>query len=169
MQIKNMKLFNTLLVALYCYCQCIYSQEASSFPKKPKTEVKKPSCEFNTLELSTLSQHSDLSNLIIIVSHLGVSEKNKFAIRRLANARLFLTLPNQESRRDISSIILSEGEKVIGLGYLDFYVKGELELRIYISKNKDLFLSDCILNYPDEKACSTDYSKQFYPCKNSTR
>jgi hypothetical protein len=158
-----MKIICTLLLA-FLSCN-LYAQEIITQPRKPRIEVKKPSCEFNSLELNSLSQNTATSDLLIIVSHLGVSEKVKFGGRRLANAKTFLNLNNQELKRESDSIILTQGERVQGLGYLDFYVKGELELRIYVNKNKDLFLSDCVLNYPDEKPCTTKYSKLFYPCK----
>lgn len=155
-----------VLIVFFCVRITIAQEQDNQFPLKPKTEVKNSSCELNTAELDVLSQYTKKNESIIIISHLGKNEKSIFGKRRLHNAETFFTKGvNSSFTRPLESLLIAEGEKVSSKGYLDFYVRGELELRIFFGKNKDLSVSPCAFNFPDEKPCSTDYEKLLYPCK----
>jgi hypothetical protein len=72
----------------------------------------------------------------------------------------------REYKRSPESILIAEGEKVKGKGYLDFYIAGKLELRVFLRKNADFHLLECVLDRPMENPCSNDLSKLLYPCKD---
>ncbi len=165
MKMKNVYIL--VVIVLFCLRTTIAQEQDNQFSLKPKVEVKNSSCELNTKELDVLSQYSKKSKLIIIISHLGEIENSAFGKRRLHNAKTFFTKGvNSSFTRSLESLLTAEGEKVSDKGYLDFYVEGELELRIVFGKNKDLSVSPCAFNFPDEKPCETDYEKLLYPCKS---
>ncbi len=154
-----------LIVFLYCGVGSA-QQEDKLFPLKPKVEVKITNCHENNSELSILTQYTDENDLITINSHLGMDEKINYGQRRLHNAETFLTKSfNSECNRPVESILIAEGKRVKGKGHLDFFVKGKLDLRIFFNKNQDFNVPPCI-STPEEKPCSTDFEKLFYPCKS---
>ena len=167
-----MKLILITIVNIFCFSSVIFAQEENVvFSLKPKDEVKKPSCELNSMFLTILSQQTDSNDLLIIVSHLGKTERAIYGQRRLANAKTFFVSTDLSKlfRRSTNSIILAVGERVEGNGFVDFYVKGELMVRLNTPKNKDLFLIDCVLTGEFEKPCSSKLSRSFYPCKSKKR
>lgn len=149
----------------YCGVTLVRGQN-ETFIIKPKVEVKFDSCQENNSELSILNQYTKQDDLIIVISHLGKDEKESYGQRRLYNAMTFLTKGfNAEYNRTPESILVAEGKRVDEKGYLDFFTKGNLELRIFLGKNRDLRVPPCVLQAPEEKPCSTDFEKLFYPCK----
>jgi hypothetical protein len=131
---------------------------------KPIREITS-SCERNSQQLDILMQNYSKDDLIIIISHTGEKEnKNNIGMRRLHNAKTYLIESSGIFKRMPDSIITGVGERVSGKGFLDFYVKGELALRIHQGLNTDLYFPPCVILPPD-KACSTSYEKLFYPCK----
>lgn len=135
-----------------------------SSQSQPKVVVEKYACGLRYNSLGSLIQYSKKDDVIIIISHIGKGEADKFGKRRLSNAKTFLTQETVYYKKPPEFVVTAEGEKVGGEGYLDFYVHGEFEVRIFIEKNKDLYLGDCGAE-PDQKPCQTAYEKLFYPCK----
>jgi hypothetical protein len=144
------------------------SQENKAvFPIEPKTQSLPASCEIVLRDLDILIQRINSNDLLIIISHEGKMEnKWNLAKRRLHNAKTYYTDGITIFKRLPESIITAEGDKTDGKGYLDFFVKGQLELRIYLHKNRDLAISTCVL-LPEEKPCSTSFEKLVYPCKRN--
>ncbi|MBK7708581.1 MAG: hypothetical protein IPJ30_23180 [Acidobacteria bacterium] len=145
----------------------ISSGQESVDQLEPKYLIKKSECPINSIFLQSLDAETKREDLIIIVSHLGKSEKARLGQRRLFNARTFLVFISTKSR-SMSRIIAAQGERVPGKGFLDFYVKGELELRIFFLKNRELFVQPCFEGV-DTKPCSGEDGRRFYPCRRSNR
>jgi hypothetical protein len=156
-----------LFFLLFCGISNSFGQSGETDWLKPKKIIDTPTCESNVTELGILNQYSKRNEFILIVSHTGQNEKEYFGERRLYNAKTFLTkafVP--EYNRVPESIIIAQGERVSQKGYLDFFIGGILELRIFFPKNRDFFLGKCVLDYPTEKPCSLTHNKLFYPCKD---
>ncbi|MBK8147773.1 MAG: hypothetical protein IPK58_06030 [Acidobacteria bacterium] len=86
-------------------------------------------------------------------------------MRRMFNAQTFLVSFSIKSRLK-ERIITASGERDPQKGFLDFYVRGQLELRVYFPKNKDLFVQPCFEGF-ETKPCSGEFGRLFYPCKRS--
>lgn len=151
----------SIAVMLFC-CKLALAQEPKTTPTPKVTAT---NCEGNTLHLDVLSQYTARSDLIIIISHLGLTEKKVFGKRRLHNAETFFNKgAGDKFIRPLDFIATAEGKRVNGKGYLDFFVKGELALRIFVAKDRDLAVHYCVKE-PEEKRCSEDFEKLIYPCK----
>jgi len=161
------KILVLILIFVLSFSAVSAQEQNQTFPLKPKEQIEEPNCETNGYAVATLNQYTSQNELIIIVSHTGTNEKESFGKRRLHNAKAFLNKAFlKEYSRSLESILVAEGEKVKGKGYLDFYIAGKLELRIYLRKNTDFYLVECVLDHPYEKPCSSDLSKSLYPCKS---
>src|SRR5262249_41988489 len=98
-------------------------------------------CELNIIRLHNIHSIAGNDKLIIIIAHLGRNERNKaLNARRLHNARAYL---NKILRRDEHSILVAEGEKVMGRGRLSFYIDGKLTDSLAMSANEDLYVGSC--------------------------
>lgn len=160
-------LYILVLTVFFCFQITIAQGQDRYFPLTPKVVIEKSNCELNSRELDILNQSTKQDELIIIVSYLGKNENNSFGQRRLHNAKtLLLKRSIAQHNRPSESILIVNGEQAEDRGYLDFYIKGHLELRIFINKNQDLSVLPCAFNLPDEKPCETDFEKLFYPCKS---
>jgi hypothetical protein len=157
----------SIIFCLLFSCGIVAAQVKTENPLKPKVTIETARCEDNFSQLAILHQYTPQDELIIIISHLGENEKKDYGKRRLHNARTFLT--QSSSRNRLKEYVLAvEGEKVEGRGYLDFYVKGKIELRIYFKKNSDLYAIWCVKDR-DEKPCEMDGAKLYYPCKSKIK
>ncbi|HEX8368003.1 MAG TPA: hypothetical protein VF604_05635 [Pyrinomonadaceae bacterium] len=156
-----------LFFLLFCGISNSFGQSGEKDRLKPKKIIETPTCESNMTELGFLNQYSKGNEFVLIISHTGQNEKKYFGERRLYNAKIFLTKGFVSINRTPESIIIAQGERVSQKGYLDFFVDGILELRIFFDKNQDFFLGTCVLDYPYEKPCSSAYDKLFYPCKGA--
>ncbi len=124
----------------------------------------------NTALLANLIQNTAKDDFIIVISHLGELEKQNLMQRRLNNINVFFSKGSTDStyNRSHDSFLIAEGKRVKNKGILDFYIKGELELRIVFDKNQDLYTTPCVFT-PEEKPCSTVYEKLLYPCKSKSK
>jgi hypothetical protein len=111
------------------------------------------------------AQKSDPDVLFIVVSHLGdVEAKPNLNIRRLHNVRTYLTeFILRKYRRKPETIILAQGERVKGLGRIDFYVKGQLYETLEIRRNDDLIVGTCYPDPVERNPCTLDTDRNFYP------
>ena len=132
----------------------------------PKTLVYPTECGFRLREMVELVRKSDGDRALIVISHLGTGERDISHQRRLFNARSYLSSPFFDRPWKRGLIVLGRGESVVGLGYLDFFVDGELALRIQLERNADLYLGDC---GGGEGACSNPFEEQFYPCQGKSK
>lgn len=162
-----MKLLSPIIVLIFL-CGVVLSQNNLEKSIEPKVKIDFTSCEENDSALSILDQYTAQAELITIISHLGIDEKKKFGQRRLYNAKTFLTKGFDKFNRLPESVLIAEGEIKDEKGYLDFYVKGEVELRIFFRKNTDLIVPPCVKSI-EEKSCETDFEKLFYPCKSKSK
>lgn len=138
---------------------------AQSEELRPVVSVTKSTCFTNSQELERLYWDSQTAESIIILSHVASTEKKRFGVRRLHNASTFLRMDRDKSNiRSKIPVIAAEGSKVVGTGYVDFFVNGRLQLRIFLRKNSDLVVSPCVAE-PEDKPCSGINERLFYPCK----
>jgi len=160
------KLFFLILIINIVSSEVGFSQEKEYSSGPSKNVIEKSSCEINSLGLSDLILNVAREEFIIVISHLANKEKRFFGQRRLHNVETFFTKGSTQSsnNRPFDSFLIAEGKIVKDKGFLDFYVRGKLELRIFFNKNQDLLVPPCVFN-PEEKPCLTDYEKLFYPCK----
>ena len=156
-----MKVIVSLLLITIC-CSSVLSQEQRD-ELDPKFVLRKSTCFSNSNYLQSMDMEYEANDLIIIVSHLGKSEKKKMADRRLYNARTFL-ITNSFKERTAERIIVTKGEESMDEGYLDFFLKGHLDMRIYFPKNRELWVAPCVQD-PNEKPCAGFYDRLYYPCK----
>ena len=151
------------LLFIFISCSSVLSQEQRD-ELDPKFVLRKSTCFTNSNTLQSIEMEYEANDLIILVSHLGKSEKKKMADRRLYNARTFL-ITNSFKQRTAERIIVTKGEESTDEGYLDFFVKGHLEMRIYFpKKNRELWVAPCVQD-PNEKPCAGTYDRLYYPCK----
>jgi hypothetical protein len=155
----------------FIFCQLTPGQKGDNpFPLKPVLQIKPPYCEFNVRRMQDLSDVVGSKNLLIVVSHLGKGEKAALGVRRLYNAKTYFTkIDVSPETRSADSVITAQGDAVDGDGFLDFYVKGQLELRVYINKNADFIVTSCIVDPPGSNLCTSSYERLYYPCKAKTK
>jgi hypothetical protein len=158
-----------LILLLFCVISNSFGQSRETDGFTPKTIIDTHKCESSVREVGALNEHSERNEFILIISHLGENETESFGKRRLDNAKTFLTKGFVSINRAPESVIIAQGERVSQKGYLDFFVKGILELRVFFPKNRDFFLGTCVLNYPQEKQCSLAYDKLYFPCKDKKK
>ena len=122
-------------------------------PDAPQT------CEQNAVSMETLAtetlEATKNGGVLIAVASLGTGEQSReFNRRRLYNVREFLK--DRASVRP-EKIVVAEGERVNGLGRIEFYLGGKVIGRLFLARNKDL----CLI-------CCDEYGP-YYPHKDNTR
>ena len=150
-----------LLVIIVCTVS-VFSQKTLD-KLSPRLLVPKAECSLNSSFLQSVESTTEPDDLILIISHLGKSEKDKVADRRLYNARTFISRFATKARSP-ERIIISKGEKSTADGYLDFFVNGQLEMRVIFPKNRDLLVQPCVQD-PEKTPCSDEDSLFYYPCR----
>jgi hypothetical protein len=162
-----LKILVSILIFGFSFSAVSAQERNQTFPLIPKIQIEETICDTRQRAVGGLNDYFSRNELIIIVSHIGTNEKKSFGKRRLHNARVFYDKAFlKEYTRPAESILIAEGEKVKGKGYLDFYIAGKLELRIFFRKNADLWIGQCVIDPGYEKPCSSDLSKSLYPCKD---
>lgn len=158
-------MLKSMMILLTIVIPCVGRMNAQGEDLIPVVTVTKSTCFTNSLELERIYWNPEIPESIIIVSHLGTTEKKKFGARRLHIASTFLSLDrNKSDARSKLSVVAAEGSKATGMGYVDFFVNGRLELRIVLSRNSDLLVSPCVTE-PEDIPCGSFQEKLFYPCK----
>jgi hypothetical protein len=156
--------FVGLLMGLICLPWGVLRSGAERLvlPEKPT------SCEYNTAVLDELAQNTKVDELIIVVAHLGDGDtRPNLNRRRLNNIRVFFTeyLSDSRVRRKPETVVLTSGERIEGLGRIEFYVGGKLMQTINIRQNADLSVANCAWE-PPQNPCPS-IMKNFYPCKDA--
>jgi len=86
------------------------------------------------------------AGVLIVVVHSGDGERSRLLMqRRLFNVRQYFK--NRGSRVPADKLVVSEGEKVPGLGRIDYYLDGKLYARLLFFKGRHICHSCC---GPDE-------------------
>lgn len=99
--------------------------------------------------------------IIIAVAHLGNGESNlDLNRRRLHNVRAYLT--TFAWKRPRATVVTAEGEKVLGFGRVDIYVRGALWTSLAVRRNEDLIVGICEPDYMR----SRDETRTFYPFRD---
>ncbi|HEX9961723.1 MAG TPA: hypothetical protein VGB00_12360 [Pyrinomonadaceae bacterium] len=161
------KILILIFIFVFSFSAVSAQEQNQTFPLIPKYQIEEPSCDTSQNAVGGLKNYFSRNELIIIISHTGTNEKESFGKRRLHNAKMFYDKAFlKEYTRPPESILIAEGEKVKGRGYLDFYIAGKLELRIVFRKNADLWIGKCVIDPGYEKPCKDDLSKWLYPCKD---
>lgn len=135
------------------------------FKLVPRYSVEHGQCELRGSYLSELKSRREAGEIIIVISHLGKKEDATFSYRRLHNARTFFTTESLKGGAPLEALVVAEGEVVADKGYLDFFFRGELFLRVYFRENTDLAIDRCGLTEDDED-CLYKIEREFYPCKD---
>ena len=146
----------SLLLLLLLSASIVNAQEGASrlrgwgIPNEPQN------CEMNLQDLEDVRNlmRRETNGFLIIVARLGNGERRReLNYRRLHNVRLQLTLIGALSNR----IIVAEGERVRGLGRVEFYVRGEFIGALPVRRGADICVGCC---GPDEN---------FYPHRRDNR
>ena len=102
-------------------------------------------CEMNMLYMDMLSQmvpeQTRNGGVLVAVARLGAGEKwRESNRRRLYNVREYI-----KDRTGIGAgkIVVAEGERVSGLGRVEFYLGGRMVGGLLMGKNQDLCLLCC--------------------------
>ena len=145
-----------LLLLLLVPLSVVSAQEGTSrlsgwgVPNEPQN------CETNLVTLENVRNlaRREMNGFLIIVARLGDGERQRgLNYRRLHNVRLQLTLIGLPSDK----IVVAEGERVSGLGRVEFYVRGEFIGALPIRRGADICVGCC---GPDEN---------FYPYRQDNR
>jgi len=136
------------------------------FKLTPMYQTEIGECEVRMRYLDDLVLTTKRDEMVIVVSHLGDKERKKFGARRLYNAKTYFLAGLKDLHRSAESVVTAEGERVEGDGYLDLFIRGKLELRVFVGKNNDLNVGDCAAQ-TKEDACYYPDERQFYPCKKN--
>ncbi len=162
--------FQTSLFTLFILCSVglVAAQQREPLPPRQASEfddVKPQPCWWYEHRLEDITLSTPADENIIVISRLGEKDskpnQNK---RRLHNVKAHWTQFMSE-KRDPKTIILVEGESVKGRGQIEFYVREQLVWIFKVYPNSDFNVADCY-TLPDEKPCTEDWKKQFYPCKD---
>jgi hypothetical protein len=83
--------------------------------------------------------YADPKSAIIVVGRLGAGERSRaLNWRRLRTVRSYLSV----DKKLASVIILAEGERVAGLGQVEFYVSGKLVATMTVARNRNIRFYD---------------------------
>jgi hypothetical protein len=145
----------TFLIVLFAFSVTAkaQSERSSSFlnPDAPQN------CEQNAVsmeELATMTlEQTKSGGVLIAIAHSGEGERSReFNHRRLYNVREFL-----QDRAVILAdrVVVAEGERVRGLGRVEFFLSGKKIGTLLFARNKDL----CVI------CCSDD--GPYYPQKDN--
>lgn len=154
-----MKTFSLLI---FCVAFLASGVHAQSGELNPKSVVYPKECGYRQREMVVLLRAAKPNRPLVIVSHLGKLDRAAIGPRRIFNAVTYLTSPQFEERWNPKFVIAAEGQKSTDLGYVDFFLDGELALRIVLENNADLALGEC---GGGENPCDNSFEKQFFPCK----
>lgn len=113
-------------------------------------------CEMNLQNLEhvrdLVKKQTNRSAVLILIARLGNGEKrDELNHRRLYNVRESLNNTLYVPRE---KIVIAQGEKVVGLGRVEFYLDGEMIGALLVKPNDDICVGCC---GPD---------KRFYPYKD---
>ncbi|MCA1615302.1 MAG: hypothetical protein LC800_14600 [Acidobacteria bacterium] len=145
-----------LLLLMLMSCGVVRAQEETSrlngwgVPNEPQN------CEMNLQDLEHARNlaRRETNGFLIIMARLGDGERRReLNYRRLHNVRLQLT--NISFPAD--KIVAAEGERVSGLGRVEFYVRGEFIGALPVRRGADICVGCC---GPDEN---------FYPYRRDNR
>ncbi len=145
-----------LLLLVMVSCAVVSAQEGTSrlngwgVPNEPQN------CEMNLQDLEHARNlaRQETNGFLIIVARLGDGERRReLNYRRLHNVRLQLTLIGAASDK----IVVAEGERIRGLGRVEFYVRGEFIGALPGRRGADICVGCC---GPDEN---------FYPYRRDNR
>jgi hypothetical protein len=167
---ENMKTVLQSFIALSLvmgFTAVSFTPRAVNVRSESKMQDRPTGCEYNTAILDSLAQKTQLDQLIIVIAHLGSNEtKPNLNNCRLHNVRTYLTefLTDPSVRRKPETIVLAQGERVPGLGRIEFYVNGRLVDVLKIRTNADLSVANCGRE-PPENPCPHSM-RNFYPCKD---
>jgi hypothetical protein len=99
-------------------------------------------CEFNAAFLDFIHDLTKDGGLIIVIGRLGDGETSRsLNQRRLQMVRQYLT--NNPWKKPRESVILAEGERVSGLGRVEFYFEGKLERALLVKRQRNLQVFNC--------------------------
>lgn len=104
--------------------------------------------------------------VLIVLVHAGTGEQSRqLMLRRIANIRKYFK--NRGSRIPSERVIVAEGEKVSGLGQIDYYFSGKLYARLVFNKGRFVCHSCCGPDedyYPDKAAYDSRQKGQQIEC-----
>lgn len=117
-------------------------------------------CEENEARLDKISlsfsEKSGPENVLIIIARQGDGESSKqINLHRLHNAKEYILYRVPAIQRN--RVVVAEGEKVAGLGKVEFYLNGKLIDFLLVAKNRPLCV-DC---------CENNRIPAFSPKKNT--
>ncbi|MGH9930593.1 MAG: hypothetical protein ACREA9_15395 [Pyrinomonadaceae bacterium] len=99
-------------------------------------------CEDNISFLSNAHHLAGADGTIIAIARLGNGERNReLNNRRLHNVRVYLTEFDWHRAPEI--LITAEGDRVMGYGRVELYVRGELFAVLEVRRNQDLLVGSC--------------------------
>jgi hypothetical protein len=181
MAVSLLAMRNLFFIIIFSLLNCLTLAQQSP-PLAPVklsdyADAKPARCESRTSILDGLHQKTPADQSIIVIAHLGNGEtRPNLNWRRLYNVRAYwseyLYEGREGYRRNPQTIILAEGEKVNGYGYLEFYVGGKLVAVIKVARNADVDFGDC---YPPNDSlirnkvynpCLVKSHQVFYPCRD---
>jgi hypothetical protein len=171
-----MKTLILIIIFSFLSCSAVVAQQPPLEPVKLSdfANAKPGRCEYRTAILDGIHQKTPAEGMIMVIARLGNREtRPNLSWRRLHNVRVYWTeYLYKEHRRKPETIILAEGERVSGLGHLEFYVGGKLVEVMKVARNADLSIGSC---YPPDDSyirnrvfnpCWLESDRNFYPCRD---
>ena len=131
-------------------------------------------CAHREAVINGVHQSTPGDKILTVVARPGEGDvRPALPARRLYNVRAYLTefLP-PEHRRRADMILLAVGERVAGLGRLEFYAGGQTVGVIKVARNADVTFGNC---YPPDDSyirngvydlCRVKSHRIYYPCKD---
>lgn len=113
-------------------------------------------CETNLvyqdLTVNAALAEKDNKKVLIVIVHAGDAEDSQILLdRRLYNLRQYFN--NRGKRLGSDNVVIGTGERVNGLGRVDYYVGGKLYMRLFFPNNGYICHSCCgpdDVYYPDK-------------------
>jgi hypothetical protein len=131
-------------------------------------------CADRSTVLDVVHQGTPADQMIVVIARPGSGDvRPDLSRRRLRNVHAYLTqYLYPEGRRDPMTIGMVEGDRVEGLGRLEFYVGGRLVGVIKARPDSDVDFGDCypphdnFIRHGGYNPCWVKSHRIFYPCRD---
>lgn len=131
----------TLVLVMPLFPVLIQGQEPKSASFSDDRSVLVNTCESNRFRLEDVNSFAGKDGTMILIARLGKGEQSiSLNHRRLHNARIYLS---KFLLRKPDTIIVAEGERVMGRGRIEVYVGGKLVDAFGVGTNQDFYIGTC--------------------------
>jgi hypothetical protein len=152
----------------------VSARQGQTPPRADDGDDRPPRCAYREVIIEGANRNTPGDQILTVVARPGDGDvRPGLSARRLSNARAYLTeFGPPEYRRRPEKVLLAVGERVAGLGRLEFYAGGRTVGVIKVARNADVTFGNC---YPPDDSyirngvydlCRVKSHQIYYPCKD---